>query len=178
MISIEAHARRDALGLAERALHLEWPIALLALVIATCTFAAEPFPYDEAADAKADVAAGRQSARDSQRLLLLSFGANWCPDCRRLALAMANEPIASSVARDFVVVKVDVGNWDKNLDLVDAYGNPIAKGIPSVVVVDPATNKGLYATRAGELATARNMSDAALNDFFRALAGTHGPKSP
>ena len=44
------------------------------------------------------------------------------------------------------VVKIDVGNFDKNLGLAQRYGNPIAKGIPAVVVVGHA-NQVVFATR-------------------------------
>ena len=64
------------------------------------------------------------------------------------------------------VVKVDVGNFNKNLDVAEAYGNPIKKGIPAAVVLSPE-NKVLYATRLGELADARNMSETGIYDFFK-----------
>ena len=60
------------------------------------------------------------------------------------------------VAERYEVVKVDVGRFDKNLDFAKLYGEPIKKGIPSVVVVTPV-NEVVYQTKAGELADARSM---------------------
>lgn len=37
-----------------------------------------PLPYDELANADADVAAGLAKARASHRLLLIDLGGNWC----------------------------------------------------------------------------------------------------
>src|SRR5580658_1417546 len=54
----------------------------------------------------------------------------------------------------FDVVKIDVGNFDKNLDLAKRYGNPIEKGIPAVVVLS-ADSHVIYSTKGGELANAR-----------------------
>lgn len=65
---------------------------------------------------------------------------------------------ASLIDSRFVVVKIDVGNFNKNLDLANRYGNPIQKGIPAAVVVTPA-DQVLYSTKAGELADARRMGE-------------------
>jgi thioredoxin 1 len=144
---------------------VKWIVLLL---VAGTVAAAPPLPYDEAADAPANVAAGMQQAQHDGKQLLLSFGANWCPDCRVLAAAMQEPPLADLIAAHFVVVKVDIGNWDKNLPLVKTWGNPIGKGIPAIVV---ANGDGgiIYTTRAGELADARHMSSAGLLTFFADL---------
>jgi hypothetical protein len=67
------------------------------------------------------------------------------------------------------VVKVDVGNFDHNLDVAAKYGDPIKKGIPAAVIVSP-TGQVLYATKGGELADARRMSDDGVYEFFRKAA--------
>ncbi|MDB5766786.1 MAG: putative thiol-disulfide isomerase and thioredoxin, partial [Collimonas fungivorans] len=59
----------------------------------------------------------------------------------------------------------DVGNFDKNLDVAQSYGNPIKKGIPAAVLLSP-DNKILYSTKAGELADARRMGENGIYDFF------------
>jgi protein disulfide-isomerase len=76
---------------------------------------------------------------------------------------------ADLIAKEFEVVKVDVGNFDRNLDLAARFGNPIAKGIPAAVVLSPA-GQVMYATKAGELADARRMSDSGVYDFFKRAA--------
>lgn len=37
----------------------------------------------------------------------------------------------------FNVVKVNVGNFDRNLDLTKRFGNPVENGIPAAVLVSP-----------------------------------------
>jgi thioredoxin 1 len=127
---------------------------------------AAPQPYDEAADAKADLKQTLSAAKKSRMPVLVIFGANWCKDCRALDQALSTGRNAELVKREFKVIKVDVGNFNKNLDLAEAYGNPIKKGIPAAVVLSP-DNKVLYATRLGELADARNMSETGIYDFFK-----------
>ena len=43
---------------------------------------------------------------------------------------------------------------------------PVKKGIPAAVVLSPE-GEVLYATRLGELADARHMSDTGVYDFFK-----------
>ena len=141
-------------------------LALTALV-STIAVAA-PLPYDESADAKADVRSALVAAKASRVPVLVIFGANWCKDCRALDLALKSPKNRTLIEREFKVVKVDVGNFDRNLDLAAAYGNPIKKGIPAAVVLSPGMEV-LYATRAGELADARSMSESGIYDFFKGV---------
>src|SRR5438477_9196939 len=145
-------------------------VLLLAFFSAALVHAA-PMPYNEAADAKADIKQALSAAKSSQMPVLVIFGANWCQDCRALDKALQTGKNAELVKREFKVVKVDVGNFNKNLDVAEAYGNPIKKGIPAAVVLSP-DNKVLYATRAGELADARNMSETGIYDFFKRVTET------
>jgi len=139
----------------------------LLLLIATSAIAAS-LPYDESADANAQVKQAFSAAQSSKKPVLIIFGANWCPDCRALDQALHSSKNARLINGEFNVVKVDVGNFDRNLDIDKAYGHPIKKGIPAAVLVS-ADNKILYATQGGELASARRMSDTGVYDFFRDL---------
>ncbi len=129
---------------------------------------AKDLPYDENADAKAELAAAYQLAARDHKQLLITFGANWCKDCLAFDAATQRADIAQIIEQHFVMVKVDIGDWDKNSDVVAQYDNPIAKGIPSIVVADKQ-GKVLYATRGGQLATARSMGEQAFVEFFQAL---------
>lgn len=142
-------------------------LLLLAALMAGAALAA-PLPYDEAADAKADVKHTLAEAKAKNMPVLVIFGANWCEDCRALDKALKTGRNAELVKREFKVVKVDVGRFDKNLDVAEAYGNPIKKGIPGAVVLSP-DSKVLYITKLGELADARHMSDTGIYDFFHAV---------
>ena len=73
---------------------------------------------------------------------------------------------APLLSRDFQVVKVHVGRFDKNLDVAKSYGLPLEKGIPAVVILS-SSNEVLHATREGELANARKLGDKGIYDFFK-----------
>jgi len=136
---------------------------------------AAPWPYDERADAHTMLQQGLADAQSQHKNLLIIFGANWCKDCRDLDKAMHGSS-AELTASHFVVVKIDIGNFDKNLDLAQRYGNPIQKGIPAAVVVT-ATDQMLYSTKAGELADARHMGATGIYDFFsKVLTAPHSPQ--
>jgi len=127
-------------------------------------------PYDEAADAKADIRAAIADAGQADLPVLVVFGANWCGDCKVLDMAFKTGASAPLIRKNFRVVKVDVGRFDRNLDVAQSYGVPLKKGIPAVVVLSPQ-GKVVYATRAGELADARNMGDTAIYEFFARVSG-------
>jgi len=141
----------------------------LGLLFAQAVVAAN-LPYDEKADAKVDLQQALSQAKASHKQVLLVFGANWCPDCRELDKALHGSS-APLINGKFVLIKVDVGNFDKNLDVAQSYGNPIKKGIPAAVVLG-ADNKILYSTKAGELADARHMGENGIYDFFSKVVTT------
>jgi len=136
----------------------------LAISLAAGMAAAADRPYDESADAKAQIAAALNDAASAREPVLLIFGANWCPDCRALDQALKTGRNAELMGK-FRIVKVDVGHFDHNVDISTEYGNATKKGIPSAVIVSP-DNKILFMTRAGELANARTMSEDGIYEFF------------
>ena len=143
-------------------------LLFLAFALATSLAVAADRPYDEAADAKAQIATALHDAAVAKEPVLLIFGANWCPDCRALDHALKTGRNAELMGK-FKVVKVDVGHFDHNVDVSTAYGNATKKGIPSAVIVSPG-NKILFITKAGELADARGMSDDGIYEFFTKAA--------
>lgn len=125
-------------------------------------------PYDEKADARADLNQALERARSENKRVLVVFGANWCPDCRSLAVKMSRGSLARHVNESYVVTKVDVGRFDRNLDVAQQLGNPVRKGIPAVAVL---ANDGrlLKVTEGGELASAKSMGERKVLEVFEGL---------
>jgi thioredoxin 1 len=136
------------------------------VVVAALAFAlsAAELPYDESANAAAELQRALAAAQTNRNDVLVVFGANWCPDCRDLDKALHGSSRALIAGR-FQVVKIDVGRFDKNLDLADRYGNPIKMGIPAIVVLT-ADNRIVYSSKGGELANARKMGETGIYDFL------------
>lgn len=145
-------------------------VAVIAFVLSGAAHSA-PLPYNEAANAKLEVQQALSAARSAKLPVLVIFGANWCKDCRALDTALKTQRNAELIAKEFLVVKVDVGNFNRNLDLAELYANPIKNGIPAAVILSPG-NRILYTTRAGELSNARRMSEIGIYEFFRTAAAT------
>lgn len=121
--------------------------------------------YDEHADANAEIKQGLSLARTANKPIFLIFGANWCPDCQALSASLQTGKKAQQIADAFQVIKVNVGNFDKNLDITKVYGNPIQGGIPGAVILSP-DNKIIYTFKPGQLAQIRQQGDDALYDFL------------
>lgn len=121
--------------------------------------------FDEQANAPRDIAAAVAKASRTGRNVVLIFGANWCPDCHALDAQMHPPALARLIAKDFVVVRIDVGRFDKNLDVGKAYGVPISKGIPAIAVLN-SHGKLLYAQSQGQFANARAMPYRDFSEFF------------
>jgi len=145
---------------------------LLSALLATSVWASDAV-YDEAADAKAQVAAALARAKAENKQAMIVFGANWCGDCKMLDGEFKKPAMKTLLDANYVIVKVDVGRFNKNLDVVKPYGEVIKKGIPSIVIATP-DNKVAYATNGGELADARKMGESGVATFFQTLAARKG----
>ncbi len=114
-------------------------------------------PYDENADALDSLSKALKIAELENKYVLLQMGGNWCPDCRTLGEYFTRPDIKAWLDDRLILVSVDVGEWNRNLDIAEKYGNPISEGIPALVLLN-SENEVMFATLAGELASARSMS--------------------
>lgn len=119
-------------------------------------------PYDEQADVRAQLLAAREQAAREGKQVLVVFGANWCPDCRILERTVRlGGPLAAHLAARYVKVKVDVGQFDRHLDIDRELGHPTRAGIPSLCVTDPA-GRVLRVVDARFLARAQHRGEEAI----------------
>jgi thioredoxin 1 len=147
---------------------------MVLLALFTTSARAADGPYDPTADARLEVQRALAETAAAKTSVLVVFGANWCGDCKILDMTMQKDPTATLVAREFKVVKVDVGRFDRHVDLASAYGVPLKSGIPAIAILSPR-HEVLYATRAGELADARKMGEGGIHEFFKRAAGSARP---
>lgn len=93
--------------------------------------------YDTTADAKALVAAALERAsRDNKRVLVM-FGGNWCGWCHRLhELFASDRAVHKKLSDEYEIVMVDIGKWDKHMELAAGYGAELKKtGVPYLTVL-------------------------------------------
>lgn len=97
--------------------------------------AAKPV-YDEQVDAKKVVAAALERAKRENKRVLIQWGANWCGWCKWLAGTMQKDrQLARTILYEYEVVHVDVGRFDKHMDLAKELGADF-KAIPYLTVLD------------------------------------------
>ena len=118
--------------------------------------------YSETADPKADIAAALVRARREHKRIILDFGGNWCGDCQVLDIYYHQSPNAELLAKNFILVHVNIGHMDKNVDVAKKYHVPITKGVPALAVID-ANGNLLYSEREKEF---EHTSPAAITVFL------------
>ncbi len=96
-------------------------------------------------------------AAKQHKNVIVVFGANWCYDCHVLDLAFHRADVSGVLQRYYEVVHVDVGEGDKNQDIMQQYNVPMKKGIPALAVLD-SHGKLLYSQQGGEFEKARALA--------------------
>ena len=126
-----------------------------------------PYPYDEKANADAQVNAALATAKAQHKLAFIDLGGNWCGDCRVLASLMELPEVKKFVDAHYVVVDVDVGRFNKNLQIPARWGiTARLEGVPAVLIVDPNTNALVDKGHIAALADARHMTPQGIADWI------------
>jgi thioredoxin 1 len=113
--------------------------------------------YPANVDAKAEIAEAVVDAAKTHRRVILVFGGNWCYDCHVLDAAFHSPEIEPTLNKNFVVVHVNIGEFDKNLDIADKYEVPLKRGVPASAVLEN-DGKVLFSQKHGEFEAARSMA--------------------
>lgn len=121
--------------------------------------------YPVNADAKKEIEAALKTAAAENKRVILIFGGNWCYDCHVLDQALHEGEAAKIVKEDFLLVHVDIGEGDKNLDLVKKYETTLGSGVPTVVIIDDA-GRVVYSSTKGEFEAARRIMKKDLVAFL------------
>ncbi|MGW6706526.1 thioredoxin family protein [Streptomyces sp. NPDC054956] len=129
------------------------------------TARALPRGYDAKRDAKADIQAALAEAAKDHKEVLVDFGANWCADCRALDVMFRSAQVEPLLRKDYVVVSVDVGKFDHNLDVAAQYVDLQTSGIPALVVLK-SNGEPRTATNDGAFSSAATMNPGQVSDFL------------
>ena len=100
---------------------------------------------------------------------ILIFGGNWCPDCRILDGTLQLPTIKKFMNKNYNIMHIDIGRYDKNMELISYFGIPKEKGVPRVLVFDK--NKIIINKKSTkEWTTARDRRKQEVFDYFQGLA--------
>lgn len=108
-----------------------------------------PHLYPEPREAPADLRKALAAATEDHKRVLVVFGGNWCYDCHVLDAAFHSKKISPLVEANYHVVHVNIGEYDRNLELAKRFEVPLEKGVPALAVLG-ADGKLLTSQKQGE----------------------------
>ena len=118
----------------------------LSLVVG-CASTAETGPdgrlFQPSEDSLAEVQQALTRAAESDRLVLVVLGANWCHDSRALASRLYTPPLADVIQQHYELVFVDVGFLDTGREVLQQYGVAHFYATPTVLIIDPSNGQSI-----------------------------------
>jgi thiol:disulfide interchange protein len=133
-------------------------------------------PYDPTADARQDIVAAKARAAADGKMVMITFGANWCPDCLTLHKNLEAPGTREYAREKFEMVNVDVGEFDKNAAVARELGVTV-NGIPLAVFFS-SDGRPICDTQSGELEPSRHYTSRQILDFLREVADYRRVVSP
>jgi thioredoxin 1 len=121
--------------------------------------------YPDPSHAKADLAAAIKTAAQSHKRVIVDFGGDWCGDCQVLDIYFHNAENRPILDSNYVLVHINIGRMDENLDIAEQYGIPITLGVPALAVLSER-GKLLYGQRGGEFKSMRRMESSEVTKFL------------
>ena len=125
-----------------------------------------PLPYDENVvdSLQLDEFIDLSISRGKQPVVI--FGGNWCPDCRILEGTFAMPTIKKFLQQHYQVMHIDIGRYDRNMDLMDHLNIESKKGVPRVVILDLEKNI-MNSSTSSEWTTARDRKQQEIYNYFQ-----------
>jgi thiol:disulfide interchange protein len=121
--------------------------------------------YPPTANAKADIAAAISQASSQHKNIILAFGGDWCADCLVLDYYLHQPPNAQLLSSNYILVHVDIGQMDHNVDIANRYQVPIQKGVPALAVLN-STGTLLFAQQNKEFEALSPANIQSLTEFL------------
>ena len=127
-----------------------------------------PLPYNGEIYSESDIERFLDSSINKLKQPIIIFGGNWCPDCRILEGTLQLPTIKKYMIEHYEIMHVDVGRYDKNMNLISYFKIPKEEGVPRVLVFDSKKNiLNMESTK--EWTTARDRKQQEIFNYFQAL---------
>jgi thioredoxin 1 len=124
-----------------------------------------PQIYPETSQARPDLAAALTVAAAKHKRILLDFGGNWCGDCKALDAYFHDSSNRPLLEANYVLVHVNIGHMDANLDLAARYGVPLDKGVPALAVLNER-GQLIFSQKTGQFESMRSMQSTSVTEFL------------
>ena len=128
--------------------------------------------YLPSEDSMADLNAGFDAARESNKLALVVMGANWCHDSRALAARIYEEPLSTTIDEQYEIIFIDVGYLEKGKDVITRLGIPAYYATPTVLIVEPVSGQVVNAGNRHQWANAASISMQESVEYFGQFTNT------
>ena len=127
-----------------------------------------PLPYNGEIYSESDIERFLDNSINKLKQPIIIFGGNWCPDCRILEGTLQLPTIKKYMIEHYEIMHVDVGRYDKNMNLISYFKIPKEEGVPRVLVFDNKKNiLNMESTK--EWTTARDRKQQEIFNYFQAL---------
>ena len=125
-----------------------------------------PLPYDEKEieSLKLDRFIDLTINKGKQPVII--FGGNWCPDCRILEGTLAMPTIKKFIDQHYQIMHIDIGRYDRNMELMNHLNIESKKGVPRVVILDLEKNI-VNSSTSSEWTTARDRKQQEIYNYFQ-----------
>lgn len=80
-------------------------------------------------------------AKANNKLALFILGANWCHDSQRLIERFDDPAMEKTLDENYEVTLIDVAFFDHGKDVVERFGQPTIFATPTVMIIDPVSEK-------------------------------------
>src|ERR1700760_2961598 len=111
-------------------------LACLLTLMASAARATLPDIYPLPSQAPTEIAAALKTAAATHKRIILDFGGNWCTDCHVLDFYFHDAVNRPLLEANYILVHVNIGHLDANLDVASRYKIPLNKGVPALAVLD------------------------------------------
>ena len=110
----------------------------------------------------------RVSRKEGKKTVII-FGANWCPDVKVFDDILKMPIMTKLIKESFRIFRIDVGDYDKNMHLMEYLGDITQKGLPLVLIFDNELNL-LNLEESRHWRTARERKTAEIINYFETYA--------
>ncbi|HVC46292.1 MAG TPA: thioredoxin family protein [Terracidiphilus sp.] len=135
------------------------------LMMAGAAYPAGRVIYPDPGQAKADLAAAIRRAEATHKRVIVDFGGNWCGDCQVLDIYFHNAENLPLLERNYVLVHVNIGRFDANLEMAKRYRIPLKLGVPALAVLS-SHGKLIYSQEHGEFEKMQRIEPATVTEFL------------
>jgi thioredoxin 1 len=140
-------------------------VSILAALALGAARSAEHDIYPAPEQAKTDLASALAASAANHKRVILDFGGNWCPDCHVLDRYLHDPAIEALLQAGYILVHVNVGRINENLDIAERYQIPLRKGVPARAGRGE-NGEHLYSQKTGEFEAMRGMQSSSVTDFL------------